>query len=282
MICNALTIDVEDYYMVSAFADVIKFEDWHKYESRVVRNTNEILGLLDEHGVKATFFVLGWIAEHCPALVRNIYDSGHEVASHGYNHRLIYDLTPVQFREDVQLARDILENIIGQAVKGYRAASYSVVKSTLWALDILVEEGFLYDSSIFPIRHDRYGFPEAHRFPHIVKTGSGRIVEFPPSTYTVFGQNLPVAGGGYLRLLPLRFTKTAVRRINTRERRNAMIYVHPWEIDSQQPRLQGRWLSRLRHYINIGSTMPKLRELLTEFRFKPLSALIDQGEGIWQ
>jgi polysaccharide deacetylase family protein (PEP-CTERM system associated) len=279
MIYNALTIDVEDYYMVSAFADMIKFEDWHRYESRVVRNTNEILGLLDEYKVKATFFVLGWIAERSPALVRNIHDSGHEVASHGYNHRLIYDLTPVQFREDVRLARDILENVTGQAVKGYRAASYSVVKSTLWALDILTEEGFLYDSSIYPIRHDRYGFPGANRFPHIVKTNSGRIVEFPPSTYTILGQNVPVAGGGYLRLLPLRFTKTAVRRINTREKRNAMIYIHPWEIDIHQPRLRGRWKSRIRHYVNLSSTLPKLRCLLSEFRFKTVSAILDSQEA---
>jgi polysaccharide deacetylase family protein (PEP-CTERM system associated) len=276
---NALTVDVEDYYMVSAFADVVKFDEWCRYESRIEKNTNTILDLLAEFGATGTFFVLGWVAERYPTLVRDIHAAGHEIACHGYNHRLIYNLTPEQFREDVRRAKDILENITGTTVKGYRAASYSVVKSTLWALTILVEEGFQYDSSIYPIHHDRYGFPSAERFPHIVKTHKGEIMEFPPSTYHIWGQNIPVAGGGYLRLLPLQVTRAMVKRINEKEKQTAMIYVHPWEIDAEQPRLKGSWKSEIRHYINIRSTMPKLRGLLTEFKFKPLSVLHDLSRG---
>jgi polysaccharide deacetylase family protein (PEP-CTERM system associated) len=273
-IFNALTIDVEDYFMVSAFADVIKFEDWHTHESRIERNTHRLLDLLHEYGVKATFFVLGWIAEHYPKLVKEIYASGHEIACHGYNHRLIYDLTPEQFREDVRIAKGLLEDIAGVRVIGYRAASYSIIKETLWALDILIEEGFRYDSSIFPIYHDRYGLPEADRFPHTIKRENGEIIEFPPSTYPLFNQNIPVAGGGYLRLFPLRITKTAIRRINEKENNIAILYIHPWEIDAQQPRLNGKWQSKMRHYINLGSTMPKLKAFLDEFRFKPLCSFL--------
>lgn len=172
---NALTIDVEDYYMVSAFADVIKFEDWQNYKSRIRKNTDVILDLLSEHEVRATFFVLGWVAEHYPEMVRDIHSAGHEIACHGYNHRLICDLTPAQFREDVRKTKRILEDITQTEVIGYRAASYSVVEKTLWALDILIEEEFLYDSSIFPIHHDRYGFPQAERFPHAIKRDNGII-----------------------------------------------------------------------------------------------------------
>jgi polysaccharide deacetylase family protein (PEP-CTERM system associated) len=273
-IYNALTIDIEDYYMVSAFADVIKFEDWHRYESHIEKNTYRILDLLDEYRVKATFFILGWVAEHYPKIIRDIHSSGHEVACHGYNHRLIYNLTPDEFREDVHKAKSILEDITGTPIIGYRAASYSVVKKTLWALDILIEEGFRYDSSIFPIHHDRYGFPEAERFPHIIKRHNGTLYEFPPSTYRILRQNIPVGGGGYFRLLPLWITKTAIKRINERKKKPIIFYLHPWEIDTHQPRLNGQWLSRIRHYINLKSTMPKLRVLLSEFKFKPLSEFI--------
>lgn len=276
---NALTIDVEDYYMVSAFSDVVSFEDWHIYESRVENNTCKILDLLNEYGVKATFFVLGWVAEHYPSLIKSIHNSGHEVASHGYSHRLIYNLTPNQFRDDIRKAKFIIEDIIGTAVKGYRAASYSIVKRTLWALDILIEEGFQYDSSIFPIHHDRYGLPGAERFPHIIKRTSGAIMEFPPSTYQVFGQNIPVAGGGYLRLFPARFTKRAIKKINEKDKNMAIVYLHPWEIDVNQPKLCGCWKSRLRHYINLDSTLPKLKILLNEFRFKTLAEFTQQSES---
>jgi polysaccharide deacetylase family protein (PEP-CTERM system associated) len=273
---NALTIDVEDYYMVSAFADTIRFEDWHDYESRIEMNTYRILNLLTEQRVKATFFVLGWVAEQSPQLVRDIHSAGHEVACHGYNHKLIYHMTPEQFREDVHRAKGILEDITGNSVIGFRAASYSVVKETLWALDILIEEGFRYDSSIFPIHHDRYGLPGADRFPHAIKRSNGTIREFPPTTYKVFGQNVPVAGGGYLRLFPLPVIKTAIRRINKKEKKAAIMYLHPWEIDVQQPRMNGRWQSRVRHYMNLSSTLPKLTALLNEFNFRELSSFMNE------
>ncbi len=271
---NALTIDVEDYYMVSAFADVVPFSAWGAYESRVEKSTSRILELLDGHGVKATFFTLGWVAERFPGLVRAIHTAGHEIGCHGYNHRLIYDLTPTEFREDVRKAKTILENIIGSPVIGYRAASYSIIKETLWALDVLIEEGFRYDSSIFPIHHDRYGMPGAERFSYMIKRPGGMLKEFPPSTYRVLGQNIPIAGGGYLRLFPLQITKTAIRRINAREEQPVIVYLHPWEIDVDQPRVNGRRSSVLRHRINLHTTMPKLSTLLQEFSFRPLSALL--------
>jgi polysaccharide deacetylase family protein (PEP-CTERM system associated) len=270
---NALTIDVEDYYMVSAFADVVRFADWGTYESRVEKNTYRILKVLDEHNVKATFFILGWVAERCSKLVRDVHASGHEVACHGYNHCLIYDMTSDQFREDIRKAKGILEDIISAPVIGYRAPSYSIIKETLWALDILIEEKFLYDSSIFPVHHDRYGLPGADRFPHIVKRNNGTLREYPPSTYRILGQNIPVGGGGYLRLFPLQVTKTAIRSINEREEKPVIVYLHPWEIDPDQPRLNGRWSSKFRHYINLNSTLPKLRTFLDEFKFNHLSAL---------
>lgn len=274
MIYNALTVDVEDYYMVSAFTDIVRFEDWHKYESRVENNTYKILELFERQNVKATFFILGWVAEQHPKLIRDIHFAGHEIACHGYNHRLIYHLTPEQFREDVRIAKNILEDLTGTPVIGYRATSYSIVKRTLWALDILIEEGFQYDSSIFPVHHDRYGFPEADRFPHVIRRDTGKIMEFPPSTYPFFGQNIPVAGGGYLRLFPLQVTKTAIKRINNNEKKPAILYFHPWEIDIHQPRLNGRWKSKMRHYINLKSTLPKLKVFLNEFKFKPLSTFL--------
>ena len=268
---NALTIDVEDYYMVSAFADVIRFEDWPSHESRVERNTRRVLALLDEYGVKATFFVLGWVAERYPELVRGIHAEGHEVACHGYNHRLIYELTPEQFREDTHTAKGILEDITGTPVRGYRATSYSVVKDTLWALDILIEEGFLYDSSIFPIHHDRYGFPEAERFcARMKRNGSGDLLEIPPSTIRIFGKNLPIAGGGYLRLFPAGLVEWGIRSINEKEGQPAVVYVHPWELDPEQPKLNGRRISVFRHYINLDKTIFKLRRLLGAFRFAPM------------
>ena len=271
---NALTVDVEDYYMVSAFADVIQYEDWYKYESRVEQNTRILLDLFNEYSVRATFFVLGWVAEHYPEIVRNIHAAGHEIACHGYRHRLVYDMTPEEFRGDVRTAKRILEDITGTSVIGYRAASYSVIKKTLWALDILIEEGFLYDSSIFPIHHDRYGLQGADRFFHVIRRGNESIMEFPPATYHILGQNIPVAGGGYLRLYPFMVTRTAVKRINQVERKPVNIYIHPWEIDTDQPRLNGRLQSRVRHYIKLGSTLSKVRNLLTEFRFKPLAEFL--------
>lgn len=276
-VTNALTFDVEDYYMVSAFADRVQFESWGTYESRVERNTYRILELLSKRDVKATFFILGWIAERCQGLIRDIKGANHEIACHGYNHRLIYHLTPHQFREDVHKAKTILEDVSGGPVIGYRAASYSIVAATIWALDILIDEGFLYDSSIFPIHHDRYGMPDAKRFPHVLERSAGSLMEFPPSTYRIFGQNMPIAGGGYLRLFPLQWTRAVIKRINEQEKKPVIIYVHPWEIDPEQPRIQGSLATMIRHYINIHTTLPKLESFLSEFKFDPLSSFLNTG-----
>lgn len=268
---NALTIDVEDYFMVSAFADVVKFEDWPKYESRVEKNTLRILDLLDEHNVKATFFVLGWVAEHYPKLVLEIHNRGHEIACHGYNHRLASDLSLQEFREDTKKSKALIEDAIGTRVFGYRATSYSIMKRSLWALDILIEEGFIYDSSIFPVYHDRYGYPQFNRFPVVIhREGGGEILEIPPSTIRFLGRNVPIAGGGYLRLFPVRFVEWGIRSINEKELQPAIIYLHPWEVDPKQPRLNGSRRSNFRHYINIDKTHFKLKRLLETFHFKPM------------
>lgn len=273
---NALTIDVEDYFMVSAFADVIKFGDWSSYESRVARNTNKVLDLLDEYGVKATFFTLGWVAEQHPKLIREIHQRGHEVACHGYNHRLTYDLSLQEFREDTKRSKALIEEIIGTSIVGYRATSYSLTEKTFWALDILIQEGFTYDSSIFPIHHDRYGYPDFNRFPiKVSRPGIGEILEVPLSTIRLFGRNIPVAGGGYLRLFPLRFIEWGLRRLNEKEKQPAIIYLHPWELDTEQPRLNGSRLSVFRHYINLGTTAVKLHRLLKAFRFGPINQVFN-------
>ncbi len=273
-----MTIDVEDYFMVSAFSDVVRFEDWPGYESRVERNTMKILELLAERGVKGTFFVLGWVAERNRGLVREIHGAGHEVACHGYNHRLVYELSAAEFREDVRKVKAILEDITGAAVLGYRAASYSIILESLWALDVLIEEGFRYDSSIFPIYHDRYGVPGADRFAHAIRRNGGTLMEFPPSTFRVLGLNMPMAGGGYFRLTPVGLTKSLMRTINAREKKPVVFYVHPWEIDADQPRIKGRWLSELRHNLNLKSTLPKMKALINEFKFRPLRDFCDAHE----
>ncbi len=271
---NALTIDVEDYYMVSSFADKISYDDWGSLESRVERNTQTILNLLDEYKVKATFFVLGWVCNKYPKLVKEIHQAGHEVASHGYSHRLIYNLTRNEFREDIRRAKESLEDTIGAEIYGFRAASYSIIRETLWALDILMEEGYIYDSSIFPVHHDRYGMPDSDRFPHTISRNGAKIQEFPLSTYRIFGLNIPVAGGGYMRLLPLYFMKKAINSINKAEKKPFILYLHPWEIDPNQPRIKGTWISNIRHYQNIKSAYPKLEALLKGYKFKPLAEFI--------
>lgn len=268
---NALTIDIEDYYHVSAFESVVRFEDWDQYDSRVERNTYRILELLDEHNVKATFFILGWIAERAPSLVRSIHELGHEIASHGYAHQRVYTQTADLFREETRKSKHLLEDIISKPISGYRAASYSITKKSFWALEILAEEGFKYDSSIFPIWHNLYGIPNYQRFSHVVDgNGEYPIAEFPLSTIRVAGFNIPTAGGGYLRLFPYAWSHSAIRRLNLRERQPAIVYFHPWEIDPDQPRIQAKWKNRLRHYTNQHGMERKLRKLLSHFRFGPM------------
>ena len=274
---NVLTIDVEDYYQVSGFESVIRFEHWDRYESRVERNTYRILDILNEHKTKATFFILGWVAERFPGLVRRLHAEGHEIGSHSYAHKLIYRQTPAEFREDLKRSKGMLEDIISDRIIGYRAPSYSITKASLWAFDFLIEEGFLYDSSVFPIRRDRYGIPDAQRFPYRVSgTNGGSILEIPLSTVVILGTNIPVAGGGYLRLFPYSFIRWGLKHINEAEGRGAVIYIHPWEIDTHQPRLRGSLLSMFRHYISLDRTEPVLKKMLEEFQLHPMRRLYDQ------
>jgi len=269
-------VDVEDYFHVEAFVRHIRQEDWLRLEPRVERNVDVTLALFDEAGVKATFFVLGWVAERYPSIVPRIAGAGHEIACHGFEHRRIKTQGPDRCREDIRRSKGVLESQAGVAVTSYRAPSFSVVAETLWALDILVEEGFKVDSSIFPVRHDLYGVPDAPRGPHVRRTpGDASIVEFPPSTIRFAGHNFGLAGGGYLRLVPYPITQWAIRRLNRVEQLPAMVYFHPWEIDPGQPRIKGAGLkSRLRHYTNLSLMESKLRRLIREFRFGTLSAVL--------
>ncbi len=267
---NALSVDVEEYFQVSAFEKVIHPSAWPAFESRVADSLHRILDLFDRFQTQATFFVLGWVAEKHPQLIREIHSRGHEIASHGYAHQLIYRNSHAHFREDLRRSRKILEDLTGERIIGYRAPSYSIVKRSFWALDILIEEGFLYDSSIFPIRHDRYGIPESPRFPYEIIRENGRIMEFPLSTARFLGINLPVAGGGYLRLFPYPLIRWGLRGINRKDQQPAIIYFHPWELDPLQPRQRVHFLTRLRHYHNIKKMPDKLEHLLTEFSFVPV------------
>ena len=273
-VVNAMSIDVEDYFHVSVFDGIVPRREWERMESRVVANTTRLLNLFDEFNVRSTFFVLGWVADRHPELVRTIAARGHEVASHGYAHRLIYDQTPGAFRDDVRRAKQLLEDAAGQRVVGYRAPSYSITPRSLWALDVLLEEGYEYDSSIFPIRHDRYGIPVSDRRPYAIERPQGTLIEVPGST-TPFGPvNLPVAGGGYFRILPYWWTHWGIQRVNQLEHRPAVFYLHPWEIDPDQPRLAAGRLGRFRHYRNLDKTEARLRQLLTDFRFDTMAALV--------
>ncbi len=281
-IVNAMTVDVEDYFHVSGFADVVRPEDWPRFESRVEANTGKLLEIFATHKVSATFFMLGWIAERHGRLVKAIHGAGHEIACHGYDHTLVYRSTPEEFRKDVRRAKKLLEDVVGTSVDGYRAPSFSIVKSSLWALDILAEEGFQYDSSIFPIRHDRYGIPDARRFPHQWKATNGnRLVQFPISTVRLCGLNIPIGGGGYFRLLPYAVTRWAIQRLNNTEQRPAVVYVHPWALDPAQPRVPGPLLSRFRHYVNLHTTEEKIHRLLHSFSFQGLRWFLERlrGEG---
>lgn len=269
---NALTIDVEDYFHASALATVAPVPTWDSLPSRVARNTRCLLDVLDEAGVTATCFVLGWVARREPELVREIAKRGHEVASHGFWHQLIYDQSREEFRADVRDARALLQDLSGQVVAGYRAPSFSVVERTLWALDELVEAGYRYDASIFPIHHDRYGIPDAPRHIHVRTTSAGPITEVPSSTVRVV-KNLPTAGGGYFRLLPYAWTRWGIRRLNA-EGMPAIFYLHPWEVDPGQPVMPVSRVTRYRHYHNLDRCEGRLRRMLREFDFGPLGPLV--------
>jgi polysaccharide deacetylase family protein (PEP-CTERM system associated) len=366
---NLLTVDLEDYFQVHAFSSVIRYEDWDNYESRLERNTDRLLEILNNsishqpsaishlnspcampsapcslspcayrlapHGAaRATFFVLGWIAERYPSLIRRIQNQGHEIASHGYAHQLIYNQTIVEFREDIRKAKAILEDITGSEVIGYRAPSYSITNKSQWAFKVLMEEGFKYDSSLFPIHHDFYGFPNAPRFPFVISmNGSNNfefqmlnfdlqetqssvnptnssnpinpsnpsaspqhndtphsafriphsIVEFPLSTVRLFGQNIPISGGGYFRLFPYPIIRKGLKRINEQEKQPFIFYIHPWELDFEQPRIDGaRWKSQFRHYVNLNKTEDRFKKLLADFRFSAISDVLNGNTAVVQ
>lgn len=277
-IANALTIDVEDYFQVAALAEAVLRDDWSSMEYRVEANTDRLLGMFADRGIKATFFTLGWVAERSPALVRRIRDGGHEIASHGYSHQLIYTQTPDMFRDETRRSKLILEDITGAPVTGYRAASYSITAKSRWALDILAEEGFTWDSSIFPVHHDRYGMPGTPRWPHRLKTDEGHeLAEFPLSTLKFPGYTLPIAGGGYFRLFPYWFSQWGLGQIN-RQGQPFVFYLHPWEVDPGQPRLDVKWFSRFRHYNNLDVCQARLDRLINHFSFTTMSeVLVQQG-----
>ena len=269
---NILSIDVEDYFHPSEVQRSVDRSRWETLPSRVCDSTAEVLGLLAEHNTRATFFILGWVAERSPALVRRIAEAGHELACHSHHHALVYELSPAEFKADTLRAAAAISDAAGIRPTAYRAPSYSIIRRSLWALEILVECGFTTDSSIYPIRHDRYGIPGHPRHPHILQTPSGPILEVPPATASLSATRIvPVGGGGYLRLLPYRYTAAGIRRINADEQAPACIYFHPWEIDTAQPRLASSRLARARTYLGLHGMQRKLSRLLRDFDFAPLS-----------
>jgi polysaccharide deacetylase family protein (PEP-CTERM system associated) len=265
-IANALTVDVEDYFQVSALSPYIQRADWDRIPCRVQRNVEAILSLFAQARVRATFFTLGWIAQRHPALVRRIVAEGHELASHGYGHLRIHEQTQAEFAQDIQRAKALLEDIAGAEVKGYRAPSFSIGKRTLWAFERIAGAGYRYSSSVYPVRHDLYGMPDAPRFAYRPCPG---LLEIPVTTAVVLERNLPAGGGGYFRLLPYAVSRALIRRVNEVDRRPAVFYFHPWEIDPEQPRVPGTSLkTRFRHYVNLGRTGPRLRRLLRDFHWR--------------
>lgn len=274
-ITNALTIDVEDYFQVSAFAPYIRRDDWDARECRVERNVARIMDMLAERDVTATFFTLGWIAERYPAMVRRIVDGGHELASHGYGHERASDLDHSAFSQDVERAKKLLEDLAGREVSGYRAPSFSIGTGNLWAFDALARAGYRYSSSIYPIRHDHYGMPDSPRFAY--RVGSG-LLEVPITTLRLMNRNLPSSGGGYFRLLPYALSRWMLQRVNREDREPAVFYFHPWEIDTGQPRIAGiNAKTRFRHYVNIGRTEGRLRSLLRDFRWGRMDRIFLAG-----
>jgi polysaccharide deacetylase family protein (PEP-CTERM system associated) len=272
---NAVSIDFEDYYQVTAFSSTVVIDQWDKYPSRIEHNGAKLLTIFDETRVRATFFVLGWLSKKYPHLIREIAQRGHEIACHSNVHRSVYDMLPAEFREDTLQAKQIIEDIAGVAVRGYRAPSFSINRDCLWAYEILAELNFSYDSSIFPIKHPNYGSPRAPRSPFAIKTANGPIIEFPMPTIQVVGARAPIGGGAYLRLLPYWYTRWGLRHINQHDENPFCVYLHPWELDSDQPRMKGSISARLRHYFGLHGTENKFRRLLADFEMQPLGALVE-------
>jgi polysaccharide deacetylase family protein (PEP-CTERM system associated) len=273
---NALTVDVEDYFQVASLAESVSRESWNSREYRVEANVDRLLSLFDKRETRATFFVLGWVAEKSPDLIRRIAAAGHEVASHGYSHNLIYEQSPATFRDETARSKHHLEDLLGRPVRGYRAASFSITSRSLWALDTIIDLGFEYDSSVFPIRHDRYGLPDVDPAPGRLAAPSGRtIVEFPMSVARWGNFKLPVSGGGYFRIFPYALTKLGLKRINRGHGRPFVFDRHPWEVDPGQPRLKASRLSTFRHYTNLNVCEARLERLLGEFRFDSMERVLE-------
>lgn len=273
---NALTIDLEEYFHPTEVQQFIPQEQWASLPSRIEYQTGLLLELLDRKNTKATFFVLGWVAEHHPALIRRIVGAGHEIGCHSYAHELIYRLTPESFREDTRRAIAVISDAAGVAPKAYRAPSYSITRQSFWALEVLAECGFRHDSSIYPIAHDRYGIPGSQRHAYVIDTPAGPITEVPVGTAQLSnGSIVPIGGGGYMRLLPYRYTAAGIRRVNLQEQKPVCIYLHPWEIDADQPRLASGRIARARTYFGLKRMLEKLERLLVEFEFAPFGKVFD-------
>ncbi len=272
---NLLTIDVEEWFHTSALERYIDPNDWDRLPSSLEKTSRLVLDTLDQHRTKATFFILGWVAEHYPGLVREIHARGHEIGSHGYRHRRIYHLSKETFQEYVNRSKSVLEDLVGEPIQGYRATSFTVVKETRWALDVIREAGFVYDSSIFPVRHDLYGLPDFPRHPVVLKNG---LVEIPASTWRLCGQNLPIAGGGYFRVYPYWLTRRGISAIN-REGFPVTAYLHPWELDPKCPRPPGLdWRTSFRQYFNLNKTLPRLKRLLADFNFVSIKQWLESAQ----
>jgi polysaccharide deacetylase family protein (PEP-CTERM system associated) len=274
---NALTIDVEDYFHVSGFECCVDRTHWDDFAPRIVQSTERLLDCLGEANVRGTFFILGWVAKRQPRLVRAIRAAGHEIGCHTYSHRLIYEQTPDEFQRDLRLGLDVLEDILGERITCFRAPSFSITQKSLWALDVLIEEGITVDSSIYPTHHDRYGIPGTPLHPHRIARAGGALWEFPPPVWRCLGYPLPVGGGGYFRLFPYALTRLALKRINA-EGRPFAVYLHPWEVDPEQPRLHPGLMRKFRHYVNLTRTEPRLRRLLKDFDFGTMSEALGETQ----
>jgi len=282
-VVDCISVDVEDYFQVEAFAAMIPRSRWPLYPSRVRQNTERTLALLQQYSCKGTFFVLGWVAEREPSLIRAIAGQGHELGCHSHLHRPLHTITPAEFRSDLRRSRQAIEDASGVRVVGFRAPTFSITDRTMWGLEVLAEEGFEYDSSIFPIRHDLYGVPDAPRWPHERRLPSGlKLWEIPPATVRVGPVNLPFGGGGYLRLLPMFFTKWAINTTHQRDQKPVILYFHPWELDPDQPRLSGSRRSRFRHYTGLTKTVTRLKEILAHGSFQPLIEVVRSMQCIAQ
>jgi len=276
---HILSVDVEDYFQVEAFANEVPRRAWGDWPSRVVANTRKLLNLFERHGVTGTFFFLGWVANRFPSLVREVQAQGHELACHSYWHRRVCSLSPPEFREDVRISKDAIEQAAGVPIYGYRAPSWSINKDSLWALHILAEEGFHYDSSIYPIRHDLYGIPDAPRFAYVCQFRDGReLTEIPPPTVRIAGFNFPGAGGGYFRIFPFLYTEWVFQTFEKQYRKPVVTYFHPWEVDPEQPRIPAGFKSSLRHYTNIGIFEMRLSLLLQKHLFQPIATALATGK----